>query len=372
MSNNLPHWLEIGPERELTETANEQKVTAALSARTPGQRELAVMLSDTAGNFLDVMIQRAQTLTRCHFGRTISLYVPLYLSNYCSGGCAYCGFASDREQPRLKLSPDELNAETRALKEKGFQDVLLLTGDRIKDADFGYLLDCVSVAAKHFHNISIESFSMTSREYEQLVMAGCTGLTLYQETYDPILYAQLHRWGPKRDYQFRLESPERALSAGMRTAGLGVLLGLNDPVSDLLHLFRHAEYLRKKCWQAGVMISFPRICAQRGDYQPSCPVNDRFLTQIICAFRICMPDVPLVLSTRERPAFRDAIAGIGISKMSVASRTTVGGYCHATTTSTGGQFEVNDTRDVGEFCDTLRNKKLEPVFKNWDSVFRGI
>jgi len=315
------------------------------------------------------MAQHAQALTQHHFGKTISLYIPLYLSNYCPGGCAYCGFASDRQQLRRKLAEDELMTEINALKQKGFEDILLLTGERTEEAGFDYLLKCVSLAAGRFHNVTIESFAMTSDEYRQLANAGCTGITLYQETYDPDVYEKLHRWGPKRDYTFRLEAPARALSAGLRIAGLGILLGLADPVRDAVCLFLHIQYLKKRFWQAGILVSFPRICRQFGGYQPEYPVSERLLAQFIFAFRICLPDVPLVLSTREKPEFRDGIAGIGISRMSVASKTTVGGYSGAPA-SLIGQFDVSDTRDVETFCDVLRNKGLDPVFKNWDSIFQ--
>ena len=343
----------------------------AIGSRSPGVRELQVLLSPAASELLEPMAQRAEQLTRRHFGRTISLYAPLYLANYCVGGCVYCGFASDREQPRRRLEPRDLAAEIKALKAKGIDDVLLLTGERSPEADFGYLRDCVAIAARHFHNVAVESFAMTVEEYSELAAAGCAGITLYQETYDSVLYQQLHRWGPKRNFQFRLEAPERALAAGMRTVGIGALLGLADPVSEAIHLFRHAEHLRKRFWRAGVMISFPRICTQLGGYQPRHEVSDAFLAQMIFAFCICLPDVPLVLSTREAPAFRDGMAGVGISRMSVASRTTVGGYRRRRPT-TAGQFEVNDARSVKAFCAALRKKRLEPVLKNWDAVFQPV
>ena len=352
------------------ERADEVAVRRAISADLPGAREFAALISPAGDGLLEVMAQRARTLTRRHFGRTISLYVPLYLSNYCPGGCIYCGFASDRKQKRRKLNRGELHGELQALKRMGFEDLLLLTGERTKTAGFDYLLDCVALAAKHFHNVSVESFAMSSAEYAALASAGCTGITLYQETYDTRLYSKLHRWGPKRDYSFRLEAPARALEAGMRTCGLGVLLGLGDPIFDALCLYRHAEQLRQDHWQAGIMISFPRLCQQTGQYSPPCPVSDRFLAQLIFAFKICMPDVPFVLSTRERAEFRNGIAGIGISRMSVASKTTVGGYA-GLTVDHAGQFEVNDRRNVATFCSMLRKKGLEPVFKNWDATLHG-
>jgi 2-iminoacetate synthase len=267
------------------------------------------------------------------------------------------------------LERADLIAELEALKGQGFDDLLLLTGERTGEADFDYLLGCVSTATGMFHNVTVESFAMTVDEYGKLGEAGCTGITLYQETYDESGYRDLHRWGPKRDYKFRIEAPGRALEAGLRTVGLGVLLGLGDPVRDAACLFQHVERLRKKYWRGGVSVSFPRTRDQLGGFRPSWPVNERLLARMIYAFRICLPDVPLVLSTRERAEFRDGMAGVGISRMSVASKTTVGGY-HSPANSTEGQFSVADSRDVESFCEALMRKGQDPVFKNWDSVLR--
>jgi 2-iminoacetate synthase len=369
MPPSLPSWLDPSPWLPYARSADPVAAAAALASEDPGERELAALLSPAAAGLLEPMAQRAEALTRRHFGRTITLYAPLYLSDYCSSGCVYCGFASDRQQPRHRLGPADMPREMAALKAMGLEEVLLLTGERTPEADFVYLRDAVAEAARHFHAVTVEAFPMTSAEYADLAEAGCVGVTLYQETYDPRQYECLHRWGPKRDYAARLDAPERLLAAGVRTAGLGTLLGISDPYFDALALYRHAQHLRRTHWQAGVSLSFPRVCAQTGGYTPPHPVGEQLLAQMICAFRICLPDVPLVLSTRESGRFRDGMAGVGISKMSVASRTTVGGYlAHAV--SPDGQFHVNDGRDVAAFCAALRGKGLEPVFKNWDKVYR--
>jgi 2-iminoacetate synthase len=354
----------------LAQCSNPDVAIAALRCPEPGIREFATLLSPAADDLIEPMAQKARDLTRRHFGRTVSLYVPLYLSNHCPGGCVYCGFAKDREQERRRLERDELSLEMAALKAKGFSDVLLLTGGRAPEADFDYVLDCVTVAVEYFHNVSIECFAMTTDEYRKLAKAGCTGVTVYQETYDPEVYSEVHNGGDKQDYGFRLQAPERILSAGMRTVGMGILCGLSDPVADSLSLFKHVEDLRSRFWQGGFMISFPRICGQQGGYEPNHVVSDRFLARIIFAFRICFPDVPLVLSTREKQSFRDGMIGNGICRMSVASRTTVGGYSEGAQ-ETEGQFDVSDTRDVGSFCGELRRQGFEPVFKSWDSVFNS-
>lgn len=365
----LPEWIDPSEWTAIARDAHEADVQRALAVSFPGEREFATLLSPAAGASLEAMAVRARDLTRRHFGQTMSLYVPLYLSDYCSGGCVYCGFASDRKQLRHRLDRDEIERELRAIKEMGFEEILLLTGERTPQADHAYLCEAVALAATMFSAVTVEAFPMETEEYKALAQAGCIGVTLYQETYDPVRYDALHRWGPKRDFARRLDAPSRVLAGGMRTVGMGVLLGISDPVFDAISLYRHAMALRRKFWQAGVSISFPRVCPQEGGYQPPFPVNDRFLAQIIFAFRICMPDVPLVLSTRETPRFRDGVAGLGINKMSIASRTTVGGY-ETPAESPDGQFEVNDDRDVESFCAMLRQKELEPVFKNWDKVYR--
>lgn len=367
MTGQTPQWLCPEPLIEVSQKATAEKIKSAIYCDTPDAVTMATLIAPIASEHIEEMASRAQSLTQKHFGRTISLYVPLYLSNYCPGGCAYCGFASDRKQSRHRLKEAELIAELTALKAQGFEDILLLTGERTPEADFNYLLSCVSIAAQHFHNVTIESFSMTNEEYKLLVNAGCTGVTLYQETYNPKLYKELHRWGPKQDFLFRLESTSRALEAGMRTAGVGALLGLDDPVRETIALFQHIKFLQKKFWRSGILVSFPRICAQEGGYTPAYTVSDQLLAQIIFAFRICLPDVPLVLSTREKAAFRDGMAGLGINRMSTASRTTVGGYSEIN--ESGEQFSVSDTRDTKTFCAALKSKNLDPVFKNWDSVF---
>ena len=344
-------------------------VERALRCDDPGPRELAALLSPAALPFIEVMARRARALTQRHFGRTISMYAPLYLANYCTNGCAYCGFASDRAQTRHRLEPPEVEKELDVLKEMGFEEVLLLTGERTSDAGFDYLLECVSLAARRFSAVTIEVFPMTTREYALLAEMGCSGVTVYQETYDPLRYDRLHRWGPKKDYLDRLDAPARAMEAGMRTVGMGVLLGLSDPVFDAVSLLRHAVHLRRIHWKSGITLSFPRLRPQAGNFRAEFPVDEAWLARLAFAFRIVLPDVPLLLSTRERPEFRDGMAGLGISKMSAGSRTTVGGYGEAEP-ATDGQFQVSDERSVPEVCAMLRVRGLHPVFKNWDSVFR--
>lgn len=345
-------------------------VEAALVAEAPDEAVFLTLVRADPARYLERMARRAQTLTRRQFGRTVQLYAPLYLSNYCSGGCAYCGYAADRQQPRLRLEADAIERELAAIKRLGFEQVLLLTGESNPRADFAYLEAAVRLAADSFHEVTVEAFPMASGEYRALAEADCTGVTIYQETYDPDAYPQFHRWGPKRDYASRLQAPERALTGGLGSMGLGALLGLSDPLFDALALYRHARDLQSRFWRAAFSISFPRLRPEAGGFRAPHPVSDRLLAQIIFAFRICLPEATLVLSTREAPAFRDGLAGVGINRMSAGSRTTVGGYGGAAADE--GQFEVSDSRDVTEFSAMLRAHGLDPVFKNWDAAYRTV
>ena len=337
---------------------------------------LAAMLSPASSRSLETLAAESRAITQRRFGRTMTLYAPLYLSNYCSSGCAYCGFASDRKTPRHRLEPDEIRRELGAMKKLGISDILLLTGERTAAADFDYLQRSVAIAAEEMQRVSVEAFPMSVNEYRALADSGCTGITIYQETYNRERYETLHRWGPKKDFIARLETPARALEGGIKNVGLGVLLGLSDPVEDVLSLYRHVRHLGRTYWRAGMSVSFPRMRPQTGGYEPPFPVDDHLLARIIFAFRIALPDTELVLSTRESATFRDGMAGLGITRMSIESRTTVGGYYESENEErkkkTGkGQFEISDDRTAKEFCTALRRQNIEPVFKNWELSYNG-
>ncbi len=331
-------------------------------------RKLAGMLSSSSTIPLETLAAESMLMTLRRFGRTMSIYAPLYLSNYCTSGCTYCGFASDRSTIRRRLEQEELERELQAMKKIGIRDILLLTGERTSQAGFDYLQRSVERAAKSMQRVSIEAFPMSVGEYRDLANCGCTGVTIYQETYNRKRYEALHRWGPKKDFMERLETPARALEGGIKNVGLGVLLGLSDPVEDALMLYRHVRHIGRTCWRAGVSVSFPRLRPQTGNYVPPFPVNDHLLARMIFSFRIALPDVELVLSTRESAHYRDGMAGLGITRMSISSKTTVGGYDNLSNPEKG-QFEVSDDRTAEEFCRALRAQEIEPVFKNWEPVF---
>ena len=344
------------------------------------QRSLDPM-SDTA---LETLAQRAATLTRKHFGRTMRLFAPLYLSNECINNCAYCGFSRDNAILRVTLTVEQVLAEARHLARLGIRNVLLVSGEHPRFVSNGYLASVIAAVREVIPAVSLEVAPMETQDYRPLVASGAEGLVVYQETYDRSLYAELHTSGPKRDFDWRLECPERAFAAGFRRLGLGVLFGLSDWRTEALRLFEHVEFLLRKCWRAQITVSLPRLRPAAGGFQPRAAFSDRELVRLVCAFRVMFPQVGLVLSTREPRPLRDALMRLGITMMSAGSCTSPGGYTgqgcdslHLTVRGRPGatvagqraaeaQFAIDDDRSPDEIAATLSRLGLEPVWKDWD------
>ncbi len=316
---------------------------------------------------LERMALRAQQITRQRFGRTILLYAPLYLSNECLNGCRYCGFNAENDLLRKTLTLDEVEREARYLNDQGFRHLLLLTGEAPQAADVDYLEGAVKIIKPYCGSISIEVFPMATDDYGRMVSAGVDGLTLYQETYDRDRYRDLHPYGPKSDFEYRLLGPERAGQAGMRRIGIGSLLGLGNSLSDLFYSGLHARYLMHRFWKTLVTLSFPRLRPAAGGFTPEHMVSDRQLTQFICALRLLLPDAGLVLSTRESAALRDNLLPLGITQMSAGSCTAPGGYGNHS--DEGGQFSISDDRSPAEIEQLLKQAGYDPVWKDWDTAF---
>jgi 2-iminoacetate synthase len=316
---------------------------------------------------LEQMAERAHRITRQRFGRTILLYAPLYLSNECFNGCKYCGFSADNHLSRKTLTLEEIEREAQYLRNQGFRHMLLLTGEAPKVAGIDYLENAVKIIKKYCGSVSIEVFPMDTEGYQRMVAAGVDGLTVYQETYDPALYRQLHPYGPKSNYAYRLAAPERAGTAGLRRIGIGSLLGLGDSLSDVFYSGLHALYLARKFWRSHVTLSFPRLCPAEGGFQPNSIVDDRQLTQFICALRLLIPDAGLILSTREKAALRNNLLPLGITQMSAGSCTAPGGY--GEDNQDAEQFTISDERSPKEVESYLKSKGYEAVWKDWDGAF---
>lgn len=355
--------------QEHWDNARANDIDRALSVAKLSMMDFLYLLSPAISDSqLETLAHRAHQLTCQRFGRTIQLYAPLYLSNECHNGCKYCGFSAENHELRRKtLNDEEILREAEHLHKLGFQHILLLTGEAPEVAGIDYLEHAVQLLKGKFSSLSIEVFPMDTADYQRLAAAGIDGLTLYQETYDQQLYPELHPYGGKSDFRYRLEGPERGGAAGFRRIGLGALLGLGDYLSDAFYTGLHARYLMQKFWRSLVSVSFPRLRPAIGGFSPRSIVSDRQLTQLICALRLLLPDAGLVLSTRESAELRDNLLPLGITQMSAGSCTAPGGYeGHETEAE---QFAINDQRTPAELSATLRERGYETVWKDWDAAF---
>jgi 2-iminoacetate synthase len=272
-----------------------------------------------------------------------------------------------------------------------------VAGEHPKFVGREYLASCVDVVRQEVPSVSLEVGPMETCDYVPLVAAGADGLVVYQETYDRALYAELHTAGPKRDFNWRLETPERAYAAGFRRLGIGALLGLASWRMEALCVAAHAKYLLRQCWKSQLTVSLPRLRPCAGEFQPRTGMSDRELVQLVCAFRLMFPDVGLVLSTREPARLRDGLIPLGITLLSAGSHTEPGGFtgvdqkklhrtergrivelgasewagnpevAHGATR----QFEVADVRSAAEVASQIRRLGYEPVWKDWDEGLGG-
>ncbi len=354
--------------KEIIYNASPKDVKRALLQDKIDIYDFMALLSPAAEDFLEQMAQNAHYITQKRFGNTILLYAPLYISNECSNSCLYCGFNVKNKINRKTLTIEEIEKEAKFLYYNGFRHILLLTGEAPDRCGIDLIEEAVKRLSHLFSSISIEIFPLTVDEYKRLIKAGVDGLTIYQETYDKDLYIRLHPRGKKRDYVWRLLTPERGAKAGMRRIGIGALLGLSDFRIDGFFTGLHALYLSKRCWQSLVTISFPRICHAEGGFRPLSPVSDKNLVQLICAMRLLIHDAGIVLSTREREGLRNNLLPLGITQMSAGSCTMPGGYTGQSRDS-AAQFDIHDRRSPQEVYQYIKRHGYDPVWKDWDAAF---
>jgi 2-iminoacetate synthase len=346
-------------------SVSDDQVRRCLNADRLTPADLLTLLSPRAADHLEAMAQKARRLTIQHFGRTIQLYIPLYISNFCNSECIYCGFNRRHAIRRRKLTLEEIDTEARKIAATGMRHILVLTGEAPKVTPLTYLTAAVEILKPHFASISIEMHPMQTAEYAQLKKAGVDGLTVYQEVYDRQTYARVHLAGTKTDYQFRLDAPARGAEAGFRWVNVGALLGLADSRRDAFFTGLHAHYLARRYLETEVSISMPRINPAEGSFQPPFPVDDRTFVQILTAFRLFLPRAGIPISTRERSEFRDRLMHLGATRLSAGSRTDVGGYTHAESAGCR-QFDISDERSVPEMITAIEAAGLQPVYKDWE------
>ncbi len=350
------------------------------------------MLDEVSGPSLEALASESQKTTRRHFGRTMRLFAPLYVSNECINNCSYCGFSRDAGILRTTLTVEQVVTEAKHLHQLGFRNILLVAGEHPKFVSDGYLQECIDAIKSFIPTIGIEVGPMEDHQYTELVTHGAEGLIVYQETYDREVYQTLHTAGPKKNFDWRLNCPERAYAGGFRRIGIGALFGLANWKTEALALCAHLEYLYKHCWKAQLTIAFPRMRPYAGNYEyspdPDLFLPDRSLVRLICAFRILFPQVGIVVSTREPADLRDSISTLGVTHMSAGVKTEPGGYTGAGSedlhlTVKGRrveleqksgcekateQFQISDTRNAAEISAILRAKNLDPIWKDWDEA----
>jgi len=341
------------------------RVDRALATR-PGERtleDLAALISPSAAERLEDLAAASRRLTLARFGRTMHLYAPIYLSNECLTTCTYCGFAKNLSVERKTLLERESLEEARHLIGQGYRALLLLTGEHERNTGVDFLERHIRELAPLAPSIAIEVQVWSEREYRRLRDAGCEGVVIYQETYHPGRYVEVHVAGRKKDYRWRLLGPERAGRAGMRRLGIGALLGLHDDWRyEAIATAAHARFLQRHLWRSQVTISVPRIRPSASGFQPRTVVGDRELTQLVCAFRLALPDAGIVLSTREPADLRDGLHRIGVTHTSAGSHTEPGGYEHPGEAQE--QFEIADLRSPAEVAASLRGMGYDVVWED--------
>lgn len=343
-------------------------VERALRNPHPSVDDFMALISPAAAPYLEQMAALSQRYTLERFGKTISMYIPLYVSNACTNACVYCGFNHANPLERVTLSLDQVDAECRAIRELGpFENLLIVSGEFPSLNGVDYLEKVLHVARPYFNNLTIEVMPMKERDYYRLTQSGLNGVVCFQETYHEAAYTTYHPRGMKSIFQWRVNGFDRMGAAGVHKIGMGVLIGLEDWRTDVTMLARHLQYLRKHYWRTRYSVNFPRMCPAEGGYQPKVVMTDRELAQLTFAFRIFDHDVDISYSTRESPAFRAGMMRLGVTSMSAGSKTEPGGY--VSTPDALEQFEVTDSRTPLEVAAEIRSLGYEPVWKDWDKSF---
>lgn len=341
---------------------------AELNQRSLTPEDFAVLISEAADPYLERMAALSRYFTLERFGKTISMYIPMYVSNACTNKCVYCGFNHDNPIERTILDMNQITEECKAIKRLApFQNLLLVSGEFPALCGVDYMAKVLDTCRPHFHNLTLEIQPLRSSEYEKLTHHGLNGVVCFQETYHREAYKKYHPRGMKSHFDWRLNGYDRMGEAGVHKIGLGVLLGLEDWRADTVMMARHLRYLQKKYWRARYSVNFPRMRPSESGYQPTTIITDRQLARLMFAFRLFDHDVDISLSTRETPAFRNNVMKLGVTSMSAGSKTDPGGY--SSNPDSLEQFEVSDNRSPRDVAESICKQGYEPVWKDWDAIF---
>lgn len=343
----------------------EADVKIALSHETKTPRDFGALLSPAALPFLEKIARQAKIETRKHFGNSVNMFTPLYISNYCENYCIYCGFNCHNKIHRAKLNAEEIEKEMQAIAKTGLQEILILTGESKKMSDIKYIGEACKIARKYFKVVGLEVYPMNSDEYKYIHECGADYVTVFQETYDSDKYETLHLAGHKRVFPYRLETQERALMGGMRGVGFAALLGLADFRKDAFATGMHAYLIQRKYPHAEIAFSCPRLrpIINNDKINPK-DVHEPQLLQVICAYRLFMPFASITISTRECQRFRDNVVQIAATKISAGVDVGIGG--HGDNDKKGDeQFEISDDRNVKQVYEALVENGLQPVMSDY-------
>ncbi len=347
----------------------ENDVRRALGKSRCTVDDFMALVSPAAAPYLEVMAQLSRKYTQERFGKTMSLFIPLYLTNSCTNSCVYCGFHISNKMKRTILTPQEIENEYKAIKKLGpFENLLLVTGENPIVAGVDYIAKALDLAKPYFSNLKIEVMPLKTEEYAQLTEHGLNGVICFQETYNKARYNIYHPRGMKSKFDWRVNAPDRMGQAGVHSIGMGALIGLEDWRTDVTMLAYHLRYLQKHYWKTKYSVNFPRMRpAENEGFQPNVIMSDKELAQVTFAMRIFDHDVDISYSTREPSFIRDHMAPLGVTTMSADSRTEPGGYYSYPQALE--QFHISDDRTAAEVDEALRAIGLEPVWKDWSPAF---
>jgi 2-iminoacetate synthase len=339
-------------------------VERALRKSKRDLEDFKALISPAAAPYLEQMAAMSQQLTQERFGKTIQMYIPMYLSNECQNICTYCGFSLDIKINRKTLSDKEILEEVKIIKAMGYDHILIVTGEANKTVGLDYFINAIRLIKPYFSNIAMEVQPLDQHEYEQLIEEGLNTVLVYQETYHKEDYKIHHPKGKKSNFDYRVDTHDRLGRAGIHKMGVGVLFGLEDWRTDTFFAATHLDYLEKTYWKSKYSISFPRLRPCAGGIPLKSEMTDKELVQLICAYRIFNQEVELSMSTRESETFRNNIIKLGITSISADSKTDPGGYANPAVNLE--QFEIDDKRSTDTFIEVIKKQGYEPVFKDWD------
>ncbi len=354
-------WDEV---KESIYNKSSSDVETALAKTQRNLEDFKALISPSAMAYLEPMAQLSHRLTQERFGKTLQMYVPMYLSNECQNICTYCGFSLDNKIHRRTLTDKEIIREAESIKSMGYDHILLVTGEANTSVGVPYFEKAMALLRPYFSHIAIEVQPLDQTEYEALISLGLNTVLVYQETYHKDEYKTHHPKGKKANFDYRLATPDRLGRAGIHKIGLGALFGLEDWRTDSFFTALHLDYLEKVYWKTKYSISFPRLRPFSGGLEPKVEMSDRELVQLICAYRIFNQEVELSISTRETENFRNHIIKLGITSISAGSKTNPGGY--SVDPQSLEQFEISDERSPQEIATMIKAQGYEPVWKDWD------